>query len=105
MTAIQVAVAVICYLGVIAGAFLPYYRKKNDISHWDMKYTWVVAAACVESALALESAILDYAASVTQWDGLLVPAFTAFMTGFGMVSGTSEAMKLLRNLGAKVHRK
>jgi len=97
MTPEQIVVALVCYLGVIAGAALPYYRKK-EIAAWDRKYTWVVLTACAMSAITLESTILQYASTVAFGGAILLPLFTAFMTGFGLTAGTSEAMKILQGM-------
>ena len=101
MTPEQIIVVIMCYLGVIAGAALPYYRKRQDIENWDRKYTYVVIGACIMSAVTLDGVILQYAESVTAWNGLLMPLFTAFMTGFGFVAGTSEFMKIFVNVKAR----
>lgn len=98
MTAEQIVVALVCYLGVIAGAVLPYYRKRTNVSKWDMKYTWVVVLASAMSLITLESTVLQYAAGVTFGGAILIPLFTAFLTGFGFVAGTSEAMKILQGM-------
>lgn len=100
MTPEQILIAIVCYIGVIAGAALPYYRKK-EIAVWDHKYTWVVVVACTMSAITLESTVLEYARNVVFGDAILMPLFMAFMAGFGFVTGTSEAMKLLEGLKAR----
>ncbi len=90
-------IAIACYTGVFAAAALPYFRKK-DIATWDRKYTYVVVFACILSAVTLETTILQYAESVTQFNGLLAPLLTAFMAGFGFQAGTAEAMKILEEM-------
>ena len=96
----QIVIAIACYIGVIAAAALPYFRKK-DIATWDHRYTYVVVLACIMSAVTLETTILQYAESVTQFNGLLTPLVTAFATGFGFVAGTSELMKIVEELKSR----